>query len=247
MDTLPTCPDGGYRFIRGVAPYSAGVAAEPGFEIERVRFDAPIPMEEGFRRIKAHLAALGRPPAAFCACELRSPRPFTESGFAEFNRGYVSVLDAWGLLQEGVNPVARSNVCPDLDPPAVPSFHAFSYTRPGSRAGFVVAGSGEAPEGRLNYRDHIVCRGDLSPDGLQEKARWVLGEQERRLRALGFGWGDVTSAQLYTVHNVFPWIGEELVSRRAMRGGLTWHLTRPPVVEIEFEMDCRGVALERVV
>ena len=74
-------PDGGYRFIKGVSPYSAGVAAEPGFEIERVRFDAPIPIEEGFRRIKTHLAGLGRPPAAFCACDLRSPKPFTEDGF----------------------------------------------------------------------------------------------------------------------------------------------------------------------
>ena len=28
----------GYRFLRGVFQYSAGVAAEPGFEIERARF-----------------------------------------------------------------------------------------------------------------------------------------------------------------------------------------------------------------
>jgi hypothetical protein len=247
MAETPAFPDGGYRFIRGVVPYSAGVAPEPGFELERARFDAPLPMEEGFRRIKAHLAERGRPPTALCACELRSPEPFSETGFTEFNRGYVSVLESWGIVRDGVNPVARSNVCPEFDPPAVPGFYAFSYTVPGSRAGFVVAGSGEAPEGRGNYRDHIVRRGDLSADGLQEKARWVLGEQERRLRALGFGWGDVTAVQVYTVHDVFPWIGEELVYRRAMRGGLIWHLTRPPVVDIDFEMDCRGVAVERVV
>jgi hypothetical protein len=246
MGELRDFPDGGYRFLPGVAPYSAGVAAMPGFQIERVRFDAPIPVEEGFRRIKTHLAALGRPPAAFCACELRSPAPFSEAGFGDFNRGYVSVLERWGLLRDGANPVARSNVCPELDPPAVPGFYAFSYTVPGERGGFAVAGSGEAPEGRGNYRDHIVRRGDLSQDGLREKARWVLGEQERRLRALGSGWGDVSAVQVYTVHDVFPWIGEELVARRALRGGLTWHLTRPPVVDIDFEMDCRSVALERV-
>jgi hypothetical protein len=246
MGDLREFPDGGYRFLPGVAPYSAGVVAAPGFEIERVRFDAPVPMEEGFRRIKTHLAALRRPPAAFCACELRSPAPFSEAGFTEFNRGYVSVLERWGLVRDGTNPVARSNVCPELDPPAVPGFFAFSYTVPGERGGFVVAGSGEAPEGQGNYRDHIVRRGDLSQEGLREKARWVLGEQERRLRALGFGWGDVSAVQVYTVHDVFPWIGEELVARRALRGGLTWHLTRPPVVDIDFEMDCRSVALERV-
>jgi hypothetical protein len=246
MAELREFPDGGYRFLPGVPPYSAGVVAAPGVEIERVRFDAPIPMEEGFRRIKTHLAALGRPPAAFCACELRSPAPFSEASFSEFNRGYVSVLERWGIVRDGVNPVARSNVCPELDPPAVPGFFAFSYTVSGQRGGFVVAGSGEAPEGRGNYRGHIVRRGDLSQEGLREKARWVLGEQERRLRALGFGWGDVSAVQVYTVHDVFPWIGEELVARRALRGGLTWHLTRPPVLEIDFEMDCRSVALERV-
>ena len=239
-------PDGGYRFIKGVAPYSAGVAAERGFEIERVRFDAPVPIEEGFRRIKTHLAALRRPPAAFCACELRSPKPFTEDGFAQFNRGYVSTLENWGIVRGGLNPVARSNVCPEMDPPAVPVFHAFCYTVPGERAGFVVAGSGEAPEGKGNYRDHIVRRGDCTPEGMREKAAWVLGEQERRLKALRAGWSDVTATQLYTVHAVFPWIGEELMSRGAMRGGLTWHYTRPPVVQIEFEMDCRGVATERI-
>ena len=246
MVELRDFPEGGYRFVPGVAPYSAGVVAAPGFQIERVRLEAPLPMEEGFRRVKSHLDALGRPLHAFCACELRSPKPFSEGGFAEFNRGYIAVLERWGVVREGVNPVARSNVCPELDPPAVPGFYAFSYTVPGPRSGFVVAGSGEAPEGRGTYRDHIVRRGDLSPDGLQEKARWVLGEQERRLRALGLGWGDVTAVQVYTVHDVFPWIGEELVARRAMRGGLTWHLTRPPVVDIDFEMDCRGVAAERV-
>jgi hypothetical protein len=246
MAELRDFEDGGYRFIPGVWPDSAGVVAAPGFEIERARFDAPLPMEEGFRRIKSHLAAQGRPITAFCACELRSPKPFSEGGFEEFNRGYVAVLERWGIVRDGLNPVARSNVCPELDPPAVPGFHAFSYTVPGPRSGFVVAGSGEASEGRGNYRDHIVRRGDLSPDGLREKARWVLGEQERRLRALGQGWGDVSAVQVYTVHPVFPWIGEELVYRRAMRGGLTWHLTRPPVVDIDFEMDCRGIAIERV-
>lgn len=244
-DVLPF-PDGGYRFLKGVYPYSAGVAALPQFSIERVRLESPLPLEEGFRRIKNHLGVIGRSLTAFCACELRSPEPFSEAGFDEFNRGYVGVLEKWGLFRGGLNPVARSNVCPEVDPPAVPSLHAFSYTVPGDRGGFVVAGSGEAPEGMGNYRDHIVRRADVSQDGLREKAAWVLGEQERRLRALGAGWTDVTAAQVYTVHPVFPWIGEELGSRGAGRGGVTWHYARPPVVLIEFEMDCRGVATERI-
>ncbi len=191
----------------------------------------------------------GRPNTAFAACELRSPAPFTEAGFEAFNRIYVGTLEKWGVFRDGVNPVARSNVCPELTPPAEPSFYAFSYTiaadasRPGT---FVVAGSGEAPEGKGNYRDHIIRRGDLSADGLREKARWVLGEMERRMATLGHGWADITGTHLYTVHDVHPFLGEELVKRGATRAGLGWHFARPPVVELDYEMDVRGVMRELV-
>ena len=119
---------GGYRYIRGPFQYSGGVAAEPGFAIERVRFQHPIPLEEGFQRIEAHLAIVGRPHTAFCACELRSPEPFSEQGFIDFNRVYVGTLEHWGIFKDEKNPVARSNVCPEIDGPSEPSFHAFSYT-----------------------------------------------------------------------------------------------------------------------
>jgi hypothetical protein len=242
-------PEGKYRFIKGVFPYSAGVAAEPGFAIERARFSSLVPLEAGFRRIRAHLESLGRPLQAFCACELRSPAPFTEDGFRTFNRAYGEVLKSWEIFVGGVNPVARSNVCPEVDPPGEPGFFAFSYTvpaPPSSRPGFVIAGCGEVPEGKGNYRDHIVRRGDVSPEGLRDKARWVLGEQERRLAALGWGWRDLTATQLYTVHDPHPFLSEELVRRGVMKAGLTWHFCRPPVLEIDFEMDCRGVDRELV-
>ena len=40
---------------------------------------------------------------------------------------------------------------------------------------------------------------------------------------------------------------EEIVRRGAARHGLTWHYNRPPVIGLDYEMDCRGVAMERVV
>jgi hypothetical protein len=243
MSDVRSATGGGYRFIKAVLPFSAGVAAEEGFAIERVRFRSPVPLEEGFRRIEAHLASRGRPKTALCSCELRSPKPFTEAGFKEFNRGYVSVLERWGILKDGVNPVARTNVCPEIGPPPVPSFHAFSYTVPG-QGGFVVAGSGEVPEGKGSYPEHIIRRGDVSADGLREKARWVLAEQERRLAALGFSWKDVTATQLYTIHDVHPFLADELARRGAMPHGLTWHYARPPVVDLDYEMDCRGLGAE---
>lgn len=248
MTTLSTLRAGAYRYIPGVRQYSAGVRAEPGYRLERARFHRPVPLREGFARIEAHLQSLGRPNAAFCACELRSPAPFTEAGFRAFNDVYIGTLQAWGIMTGDANPVARSNVCPDVDPPAEPSFHAFTYTVPDADAApsFVVAGSGEAPEGLGDYRDHAVRLNDTSPDGLREKARWVLGEMERRLAAMGFDWSDTTATQLYTVYDIHALMADEIAARGAMRAGLTWHLNRPPIVGLDYEMDCRGVAYERV-
>jgi hypothetical protein len=239
----------GFRFVPGVFQYSAGVAALPGFRIERVRFEEPVPMAEGWRRIAAWLDAAGRPRNAFCACELRSPAPFTEAGFRSFNTAYAAVLGEWGVLRDGgLNPVARSNVCPEIAPPVEPGFHAFCYTVPAADAApsFVVAGSGEAEEGHANYRDHTVALGDTSAAGLRSKARWVLGEMERRMGALGGGWQGTTGVQLYTVFDIHPLLGEEIVARGAARQGLTWHFCRPPVEGLDYEMDCRRVLVEHV-
>jgi hypothetical protein len=240
---------GGYRFVPGVFPYSAGVAALPGHGIERVRFQAPMPLQDGFERIRSLLAAAGRPLTALCSCELRSPAPFTEAGFRNFNRAYVGTLAEWGLFDNEINPVARSNVCPELEPPPQPAFHAFAFTVETADAApsFVIAGSGEVPEGHKDYFDHIVARGDVSVEGLRAKTRFVLGEMERRLSALGFGWQDTTATQVYTVHDLYPVLADEIVGRSAARAGLTWHFARPPVIELEYEMDCRGVRRERVV
>ena len=119
---------GNYRFVPGVFQYSAGVAAEPGFRIERVRFMKFISLAEGFSQIEQVLKAAGRPLTALCACELRSPRPFDEAGFEVFNKEYVGTLARWGLFDGKTNPVARSNVCPVIDPPEAPGLFAFSYT-----------------------------------------------------------------------------------------------------------------------
>lgn len=240
-------PGAGYRYLRGVFQYSAGVAAEPGFQIERVRFPRLVPLAEGLRAVETHLQGIQRPIVALCACELRSPAPFTEEGFTAFNRAYVGALERWGILHGEANPVARSNVCPEVDPPPCPSLYAFSYTvpaHPRARPTFHIAGSGEAPEGKDNYRDHIICHGDTSAAGLRDKARYVLGEMERRMAALGFDWADATGTQLYTVHDAYPVLRDDIVPRGAAPGGLTWHFARPPVVGLDFEMDVRGVARE---
>src|SRR5690348_18508475 len=80
---------GGYRYIPAVFQYSGGVAAETGFEIVRVRFHVPLPLSDGFARVEQVIREAGRPLSAFCACELRSPAPFTEDGFRAFNEVYA--------------------------------------------------------------------------------------------------------------------------------------------------------------
>ncbi|SJZ43694.1 hypothetical protein SAMN02745126_01054 [Enhydrobacter aerosaccus] len=239
---------GGYTFMPGVSQYSCGVAALPGFTIERVRFSEVVPMKQGFRKIADILKAAGRPLHAFCACELRSPAPFSEQGFKAFNETYVETLAEWDIIIDGFNPIARSNVCPKLAPPAEPGFHAFCFTRPAAEAqpSFVVSGSGESVEGKANYRDHTVRLGDTSPDGMLEKAKWVLDEMERRMSAFGGDWQRTTAVQLYTVQDIHPFLESELGRRGVLRNGLTWHYNRPPVVDLEYEMDCRRVHLERV-
>ena len=73
-----------------------------------------------------------------------------------------------------------------------------------------------------------------------------MGEMQRRMAALGAGWADTTGVQVYGVHDIHPFLADLLVAGGAARHGVTWHFARPPVVELEFEMDCRGVSTERV-
>jgi hypothetical protein len=239
---------GGYHYLPAVYQYSGGVVAAPGYEIQRVRLHRPLPLAQGLSRVAAHLAALDRPITALCACELRSPEPFTEASFEAFNRQYVGTLAPWGLCGPGWNAVARSNVCPALHKPAGPSLYAFSYTVPCREPAvtFVVAGSAEAPEGRDSYLQHAIALGDASDAGLCRKARWVLEEMQRRMSALGVSWPHVTATHLYTVRDPHPLLADELIARGAAPGGLTWHWARPPVAGLEFEMDLRGIRHEHV-
>jgi hypothetical protein len=248
-DTTREFAAGNYRFIPAVFQYSSGAAAASGFEIERVRFDRLVPLAEGFAQAARYIRAVGRPLTAFCACELRSPAAFTEDGFRAFNQHYVKTLAEWGLFDGSTNPVARSNVCPEIDPPAEPSFYAFSFTRPSQSAGpsFVIAGGAEARGGAGSYPERIVRYRDLGPEGFREKVRFTAGEMQNRLAAFGFGWQDTTAAQAYTVHDFHPTMADELVRRGAARSGLTWHFARPPVIDLEFEMDCRRVMREMVI
>lgn len=241
-------PAGNYCFLPGIAPYSCGVVSTPGFEIVHVMLRNPVDYQSGFNLIRQHLEREQRPVAALCAIELRSPCPFTFPGFAAFNAIYAKVLENWGLFVDGVNPVARTNVAPEVTPPSAPALYGFSYTMPtvqSSSPTFVVAGAGELPEGVL-AAESIIAVGDVSLAGIRTKAQYVMDLMEQRLRGLGADWPLVTDVDVYTIHPIDSFLGELILKRMrpADTHGIHWHYTRPPIEGIEFEMDLRGIRTE---
>ena len=250
MSDVVVFKEGGYRYIKAVFQYSSGVAAQPGFEIERVRFLKPLPLAEGFGAVETYLKGLGRPSTAFAACELRSATPFTAQSFHDFNREYVKTLARWGIYQNEINPVARTNVCPEHDSPAQPTLYAFSYTVPArnsKRGGFIISGGGEMRGGAGSLPERIVRYGETSLEAMRDKVRHVVAEMERRLAALGFSWKDAVSTQAYSVQDIGALVGPEIAARGVAAGGLAWHFARPPLIGLEYEMDVRGAARELVI
>jgi hypothetical protein len=150
---------------------------------------------------------------------LLSPKPFSFYGFNQFNAVYVEVLKSWDLLVDGLNPIARTNVAPEVDPPGEPALYSFAYTAPAAAPpiSFVVAGAGELPEGSLNPLD-VVRRGETSPQALAAKARFVLDLMEGRLHGLGASWGDVTVTNIYTVHDLNALLAPQILPRLGPAG-----------------------------
>lgn len=246
---LRDSPSGNYRFLPGISAFSSGTVAMPGHEIVHVTLATPVPWREGFARIERHLRERERPKTALCGIELRSPAAFTFEGFATFNEGYRALLADWGILVGDDNPIPRTNVAPVVAAPAEPSLYAFAYTAPGSTPSptFIVAGAGEMRD-RGKGTDGIVRYGDVSPDGMREKARFVMAIMQERLRGLGAEWSRVTAIDVYAAQPIHAVVLEEILrpAGPAAIHGVRWFPSRPPVQGLEFEVDLRGVARELV-
>jgi len=250
MSQAPSARDvltGSYRFLPGIAPFSSGAAALPGHQVVHATLRTPVRWREGFDLIDRHLRAEGRPRAALCAIELRSPAPFTFAGFDAFNAGYQALLAEWKLLVGGENPIARTNVAPVVGAPTEPSLYGFGYTVPGAapRPTFIVAGAGETRERGVGV-EGIVRHGETSADAMREKAVHVMRTMEARLRGLGVGWADVTAIDIYTAQPVESFVADTVLrpAGAAAIHGVRWFPSRPPVIGLEYEMDLRGVARE---
>lgn len=238
-------PIGNYRFFTGIAPYSAGVVAMPGYETIRVTLHEPIPYRQGFDLIEQHLTALGRPRQALCAIELRLPAPRSFTGFIDFNRDYRAILADWQILVGDHNPVARTNIAPAFSPPTEPCMYAFSYTVPSvtARPTFIVAGAGDLND-QANLTPAAVVRpGETSAHALAEKAATVMGVMEERLAGLQMSWDAVTGVTIYTVYPVRPLLVNGILRKigPAAAHGIHWYYSHPPIADLVFEMDVRGI------
>lgn len=240
---------GGYRFLPGIEPYSSGVVATSGFEIVHVTLATAVPWQAGLCSARGYLESLGLNQHALCGVELRCPRPHTMDGFIDFNRDYRALLNEWDIPVDGQNPVARTNVAPVAGAPAETALFGFSYCCPSDSAAgtFVVAGGGELPTRALDAA-RIVRAGDVSPEAMAEKARCVVQIMNTRLTGLGARHEQLTMIDVYTAHDLRSSLADILIPEipAAAAAGIRWFYSRPPIVDIEFEMDMRGVRRELV-
>ncbi len=223
---------GFYHLPRRIA-FGDGVVAAPGFEIVHVTFFKPLPFAQGFDAAVAHLKSIGRPVEALCGAELRSPKPFTNAGFAEFNNLYVAKLEAIGVRKDGVTPSTRSNVAPIDAPPAEVALYAFSYTAPSARKEktFVASGAADVDD------NGPVAAGDNSAEGIRTKARFVWGELAAVMKNLNVDPATITATNFYTAeplnHNLLKIMHSEGIH------GARWYYTLPPIEGLSFEVDVR--------
>ena len=239
---------GGYEFLQGIEPYSCGVVALPGFEIVHVTMIEDLPWRLGFDRIAAHLEDADQDRISLCAIQLRAPQPWTMQGFIDFNTTYCAVLREWNLYVGDLNPIARTNVAPLFEPPSEPVLHAFSYTIPvpdDVEPTLIVAGAGEV-EGGILEEEAILRSGETNLEAMREKAAHVMATMDERVRGLQCGWDAITAVDVYTVHPIDGLVEDILVGGMgaARRHGINWLHSRPPIIDIEFEMDMRGVRRE---
>ena len=226
MGTIDFEP-GGYRFVKGVFQYSAGVAAAAGLSAGARHVSQSGAARRGLSRaIETIIKAAGRPLTSFAACELRSPAPFTEDGFKTFNQIYVGTLSRWGIFDGTTNPVARSNVCPEIAPAGdavVSRFHLHRAGRAAPIKSVVVAGSGEAPEGQRTIATTSSGSASLSPMVCAKRRAWFWARWSAARRARRHLGGYDRGAGLYRARPAsVPRRRDREARRRALRAHLAF-------------------------
>lgn len=227
---------GSYRFL-GVPgrPFSAGIVADPGFDLVHAVFSRPVALELGLDAAARHVEAAGRPMAAIGGFELRIPEPLSRQGFDAFNAPYVQRMAAMGLTSENEMVAARTNVAPTVAGVTAPSVFAFTYTVPGrgrSEPAFRLSGATET------RRDGSAA----------ERLRSIVEVLAARMADLGVTWEDSTAINVYGAASAATALSDVLGSFGAAGlRGLTWFPSLPPISDFAFEIDARAAGTEIVV
>jgi hypothetical protein len=242
---------GNFHFTKGSPFYANAVLADPGFEIVRVTFEKPLPLNAGFDAIRRELENCGRPIQALCGMELRAQDPYpNRPSFMEFNSRYVDRLKSLDLLVDGLVTVTRANLAVHDRSVREQCVYAFLYTVPSktNRQTFALAALADIKR-HLGGSVENVAAGDVSAAGLREKVSFVIHAVDQTLKDIGVSWDLATQTRIYTVHPVGPLITDVIlpVAGPAAHHGITWHYVYPPVVGLELEIDVRGVLRESVI
>jgi len=241
---------GGYQFLPGIDPYSSGVISISGREIIHATLSRPVAWRQGLIDVREYLEQRGLERFSLCGVELRCPEPHPMTGFIDFNKQYRALLEEWDMLVDGENPVARTNVAPVVSPPKESQLYGFSYVEPNESSAptFVVAGGGELPHRELSDQ-HIVRFGETGEAALLDKARCVVDIMQTRLNRLEADEQLLSSIRVYCAHPVHSALESVIIPGipDAARVGIQWFYSRPPIRNIEFEMDLRGVRREIII
>ena len=244
---------GNYRFLTGIAPYSSGVIAMPGYEIIRVRLKQLLPVNEPiFERIEQYLSDVGRPIHSLCSMEFRIPKPLSFEDFKKFNDSYQQRLRDKGLLLGDVNPLARTNISTAEFDLKEPSVYAFSYTvhvKEGlSASSFIVAGAGDLTDQTDLSVSAIVRPDETSTDALVEKVGVVMDVMQERISGLGVDWDEVSKIDVYSTIPLQSVLVNSVLKRVGLAGlhGVNWYYSNPPIQGLIYEMDMRGLRKELI-
>ena len=217
----------------------------------RVRLHEPLPLDKGLDFVGRYLDDAGRQPGALAGLELRAPSVMSRPEFLAFNKRYVAALRTRKFFMGQMVPVARSNVAPLYDPPKTDVLSAFTYAAP-IEARDLASGATFLLSGRPEFDGTVVIApGDVSPNGMSRKAKFVVERLRQGVATLGGSWSDVTGVQLYMTEPL-PLVLDVMRAAGVISVGLSFFPGSTPVigfdgVKYEFEADVRAIRLERVV
>ena len=211
----------------------------------------PLPLAAGFAWIERYLGEQGVPLAAFCACELRSPAQFTDTGLYRIQpplHRHATALGRDDRTRTTTRWRAATSSHRSTSRPNRASTRSASRVLPPARQG---RSSSPAAARRATDPRRIASARCVTarpaPTRCVRRRCSCWGGWRSGWPSLGKTWADTTATQVYTVYDVHTSLADEIVRRGAARHGLVWHFARPPVEGLEYEMDCRSVPVEHIV